>query len=62
MSLKLQEAELRQRPDVVIATPGRLVDHIQNTHSFDLASIEVRLFHLSLRIRWLLRSFIFKLD
>jgi ATP-dependent RNA helicase DDX27 len=41
MSLKVQEAELRQRPDVVIATPGRLVDHIQNTHSFDLDTIEV---------------------
>ena len=41
MSLKVQEAELRQRPDIVVATPGRLVDHIQNTRSFDLGSIEV---------------------
>ena len=36
MSVKAQEAELRARPDVVVATPGRLVDHIQNTYSFDL--------------------------
>eukprot|EP00730_Choanoeca_flexa_P005315 TRINITY_DN11925_c0_g1_i3.p1 TRINITY_DN11925_c0_g1~~TRINITY_DN11925_c0_g1_i3.p1 ORF type:complete len:732 (+),score=192.36 TRINITY_DN11925_c0_g1_i3:41-2236(+) len=41
MSLKVQEAELRTRPDVIVATPGRLVDHIQNTHSFDLSTIEV---------------------
>ena len=43
MSLKVQETELRRRPDIVIATPGRLVDHIQNTHSFDLETIEVML-------------------
>lgn len=42
MSLKVQQAELRARPDVIVATPGRLVDHIQNTNSFDLESIEVR--------------------
>jgi ATP-dependent RNA helicase DDX27 len=41
MALRVQEAELREQPDVVIATPGRLVDHITNTHSFDLDSIEV---------------------
>eukprot|EP00045_Choanoeca_perplexa_P008285 m.76425 g.76425 ORF g.76425 m.76425 type:complete len:737 (+) comp14430_c0_seq1:73-2283(+) len=41
MSLKVQEAELRTRPDVIVATPGRLIDHIQNTHSFDLSTIEV---------------------
>jgi len=41
MSVRAQEQELRKRPDVLIATPGRLVDHIQNTHSFDLQTIEV---------------------
>lgn len=40
-SVKLQEKELRSRPDVVIATPGRLADHIQNTHSFALETIEI---------------------
>jgi len=41
MSLKVQEVELRNRPDIVVATPGRLVDHIHNTHSFDLSTVEV---------------------
>ena len=41
LSNKLQEAELRQRPDVLIATPGRLIDHLHNAPSFDLGSIEV---------------------
>ncbi|KAJ2787408.1 nucleolar DEAD-box protein required for synthesis of 60S ribosomal subunit [Coemansia interrupta] len=41
LSLKSQEAELRQRPDVVIATPGRLIDHIRNSQSFHLDQIEI---------------------
>lgn len=41
LDLKAQEAVLRQNPDVVIATPGRLIDHIKNTPSFTLDSIEV---------------------
>ena len=40
-SNKIQEAELRKRPDVVIATPGRLIDHMRNTPSFDLDHIEI---------------------
>ena len=36
-----QEACLRKSPDVVIATPGRLVDHLHNTPSFSLATIEI---------------------
>ncbi|KAJ3080013.1 nucleolar DEAD-box protein required for synthesis of 60S ribosomal subunit, partial [Quaeritorhiza haematococci] len=41
LSNKTQEAELRQRPDVVIATPGRLIDHIHNSPSFNLDTIEI---------------------
>ena len=42
LDVKAQEVVLRQNPDVVIATPGRLIDHIKNTPSFSLDSIEVR--------------------
>jgi superfamily II DNA/RNA helicase len=42
LDLRAQEASLRKNPAVVIATPGRLIDHIQNTPSFGLESIEVR--------------------
>ena len=41
LDVKAQENVLRQNPDVVIATPGRLIDHIKNTPSFSLDSIEV---------------------
>ncbi|XP_034477704.1 probable ATP-dependent RNA helicase DDX27 [Drosophila innubila] len=41
LDVKAQEAVLRQNPDIVIATPGRLIDHIKNTPSFSLDSIEV---------------------
>ncbi|OWR47703.1 putative ATP-dependent RNA helicase DDX27, partial [Danaus plexippus plexippus] len=41
LDVKYQESVLRRHPDVVIATPGRLIDHVRNTPSFDLNSIEV---------------------
>lgn len=41
LEIKAQEMVLRTNPDVVIATPGRLIDHIKNTPSFTLDSIEV---------------------
>jgi ATP-dependent RNA helicase DDX27 len=41
LDMKKQERELREMPDIVIATPGRLLDHIQNTPSFGLGRIEV---------------------
>lgn len=41
LAIRPQEAELKKRPDILIATPGRLIDHIKNTPSFDLDSIEI---------------------
>ncbi|KAL2136594.1 hypothetical protein VTI74DRAFT_2899 [Chaetomium olivicolor] len=41
LSLKVQEAELRLRPDVVIATPGRFIDHMRNSASFAVETVEI---------------------
>ncbi|KIK71025.1 hypothetical protein GYMLUDRAFT_235410 [Collybiopsis luxurians FD-317 M1] len=41
LSIKSQEAALRTRPDVVIATPGRLIDHIHNSPSFTLDTLDI---------------------
>ncbi|PVU91846.1 hypothetical protein BB559_003955 [Furculomyces boomerangus] len=41
LSIKVQENELKERPDIVIATPGRLIDHVRNSPSFSLDHIEI---------------------
>jgi ATP-dependent RNA helicase DDX27 len=41
LSVKAQEVELRSRPDILIATPGRLIDHIRNSHSFTLDTLDI---------------------
>ncbi|KAI5465436.1 P-loop containing nucleoside triphosphate hydrolase protein [Mariannaea sp. PMI_226] len=41
LSLKMQENELRLRPDVIIATPGRFIDHMRNSASFDTNTVEI---------------------
>ncbi|WFD35023.1 RNA helicase [Malassezia cuniculi] len=41
LSLKNQEAELKLRPDIIIATPGRLIDHIRNSTSFGVDDVEI---------------------
>ncbi|KAI9750196.1 MAG: nucleolar DEAD-box protein required for synthesis of 60S ribosomal subunit [Chaenotheca gracillima] len=40
-SLREQESELRQRPDVIIATPGRFIDHMRNSASFAVETLEI---------------------
>ena len=39
--MRAQEAALRLSPDIVIATPGRLIDHIQNSPNFTIRNIEI---------------------
>jgi len=41
MDLRTQEAELRERPEIVIGTPGRVIDHIRNTRGFSLETLEI---------------------
>ncbi|KAF8473555.1 P-loop containing nucleoside triphosphate hydrolase protein [Kalaharituber pfeilii] len=41
LNLKTQEAALKARPDVVIATPGRFIDLIRNTAGVAVDSIEI---------------------
>ena len=40
-SLREQETILKKRPDVVIATPGRFIDHMRNSASFAVEHIEI---------------------
>ncbi|CBJ29130.1 DEAD box helicase [Ectocarpus siliculosus] len=40
-NLKAQEAELRARPDIVICTPGRMVDHLTNSASVHMDDVEI---------------------
>lgn len=41
LNLRQQEQQLKTRPDIVVATPGRLIDHIRNSASFSLDALEV---------------------
>ena len=39
LSANVQAAALRTRPEIVVATPGRIIDHVRNTHSFGLEDL-----------------------
>ena len=41
LSAQQQEAELRTRPDVLVATPGRLIDLLRNAPSVSLDAVEI---------------------
>ncbi|XP_022769208.1 DEAD-box ATP-dependent RNA helicase 28 isoform X2 [Durio zibethinus] len=41
LSLKAQESALRLMPDIVVATPGRMIDHLRNSMSVDLDDLAV---------------------
>jgi len=40
-NVNAQAAELRNRPDVVVATPGRLLDHVTNSQSVDFDEVSM---------------------
>ncbi|KAG0667435.1 nucleolar DEAD-box protein required for synthesis of 60S ribosomal subunit, partial [Maudiozyma exigua] len=41
LNLRQQEQQLKTRPDIVIATPGRFIDHVRNSSSFNVDSVEI---------------------
>jgi ATP-dependent RNA helicase DDX27 len=41
LSNQTQEAALRLFPDIVVATPGRLIDHLHNAQSFSLENVDI---------------------
>lgn len=41
LSLQTQETALRTRPDIVVATPGRMIDLIRNSNSISMEELEI---------------------
>jgi ATP-dependent RNA helicase DDX27 len=40
-SMQQQQRELSAIPDLIVATTGRLIDHLHNTKGFSLEDIEI---------------------
>ena len=41
LPIRAQEVELRNHPDIVVATPGRMIDHLRNSKSVHLDDLEI---------------------
>ncbi len=41
LSMAAQATALRQSPDIIVATPGRLIDHLRNSQSVDVDGLEI---------------------
>ena len=41
LPLQAQAVDLQRRPDIVVCTPGRMIDHVHNSMSVDLDDVEV---------------------
>lgn len=41
LSQQAQETALKSRPDILVVTPGRMIDHLQNTSSIHLEDLEI---------------------
>ncbi|KAK9787623.1 hypothetical protein WJX73_001953 [Symbiochloris irregularis] len=41
LSQQIQASTLRSQPEIVVATPGRLIDHVRNTQSVGLEDIQM---------------------
>ena len=39
--VKSQEVTLRNRPDIVVCTPGRFIDHLRNSHSVSIDDLDI---------------------
>jgi ATP-dependent RNA helicase DDX27 len=41
LNAAMQESELRSRPDIIVGTPGRIIDLVRNSKGIDLEDIEI---------------------